>query len=64
VVTIVLDLLALSCALATVFYVRSSRHRQRFVRLIEGDAGTHPEALALACRHSANPRPLYAQPSI
>jgi len=48
VVTIVLDLLALSCALATVFYVRSSRHRQRFVRLIEGDAGTHPEALALA----------------
>ena len=47
-VTIVLDLLALSCALAMVFYIRSARHRQRFVRLIESDAGTHPEALALA----------------
>ncbi|MYH93108.1 MAG: hypothetical protein F4126_05270, partial [Acidimicrobiaceae bacterium] len=47
-VTIVLDLLALSCALAMVFYIRSARHRQRFVRLIKGDPGTHPEALALA----------------
>ena len=47
-VTIVLDLLALSCALATVFYIRSARHRQRFLRLIEGDPGTHPEALTLA----------------
>ena len=47
-VTIVLDLLALSCALAMVFFIRSARHRQRFVQLIERDAGTHPEALALA----------------
>ena len=46
--TIVLDLLALSCALATVFYIRSARHRLRILRLIEGDAGAHPEALALA----------------
>ena len=48
VVTIVLDLLALSCALATVFYIRSARYRLRVRRLIETDAGHHPEALALA----------------
>ena len=46
--TIVLDLLALSCALATVFYIRSARYRLRIRRLIESDAGHHPEALALA----------------
>ena len=47
-VTIVLDLLALSCALATVFYIRSARYRLRVRRLIETDAGHHPEALMLA----------------
>ena len=46
--TIVLDLLALSCALAMVFYIRSARHRLRVRRLIETDAGHHPEALMLA----------------
>ena len=46
--TIVLDLLALSCALATVFYIRSARHRLRVRRLVETDAGRHPEAQALA----------------
>ena len=47
-VTIVLDLLALSCALAMVFYIRSARHRLRILRLIEGDSGANPEAVALA----------------
>ncbi len=47
-VTIILDLLALCCALATVFYVRSARHRQRFVKLLRNDQSTHPEALSLA----------------
>ncbi len=47
-VTVVLDLLALCCALATAFYIRSARHRRRFVHLIEGDAVSRPEALALA----------------
>ena len=46
--TIVLDLLALSCALATIFYIRSARHRLRIRRLIESDAGAHPEAVTLA----------------
>ena len=46
--TIVLDLLALSCALATAFYVRSARHRLRILRQMESDGGVHPEALALA----------------
>ena len=47
-VTIVLDLLALSCALATIFYIRSARHRLRIQRLIENDVGSHPEAQMLA----------------
>ena len=47
-VTIVLDLLAISCALAMVFYIRAARHRQRVLRLIESDVRVHPEAVALA----------------
>ena len=46
--TIILDALALCCALTTVFYVRSARHRLRTKRLIESDAAAHPEALVLA----------------
>ena len=46
--TIVLDLLALSCALAMAFYIRSARHRLRIRRLIQSDVGDHPEAQALA----------------
>ena len=46
--TIVLDLLALSCALAMIFYIRSARHRLRVRRLVETDVGAHPEAMVLA----------------
>ena len=45
--TFVLDFLALVCALAAVFYVRSARHQLRVRRLIEGEGG-HIEALTLA----------------
>ena len=45
--TFVLDFLALFCALATVFYVRSARNQLRVRRLIESERG-HADAVALA----------------